>query len=203
MRFSTHDSGASSPSMSALRKRCDHATSGRQRSWSTATIMTVIATIAHAMARRSPFSMATAMYEPIPGRRKSRSPSVKASLTVRKNQPPAIDIIEFHTRPITDDDSSTVRKRFQKEKRCRRATSWSSSGIERSEPTYENVMFQTCAVKIMRMQASSRPTFVFGKSATMPRTRPGRKPSTGIPCPMSRSGSITFSARLPCAAIVP
>ena len=42
-------------------------------------------------------------------------------------------------------------------------------------------MFQTCPVKIMMMQASSRPTFVRGKSATIPRTSPGRKPSTGIP----------------------
>ena len=53
------------------------------------------------------------MYEPIPGRRKSRSPSVNASFTVRKNHPPAIDIIEFHTSPIIADDTSTVRKRFR------------------------------------------------------------------------------------------
>ena len=96
--------------------------------------MTIIAKMAHAMALESPFSMATAMYEPMPGSRKSRSPSVKASFTVRKNQPPAIDIIEFQTSPITEEDTSTIRKRFQNEKRWMRATSWSSSGIERREP---------------------------------------------------------------------
>ena len=64
-------------------------------------------------------------------------------------------------------------------------------------------MFQTCPVKIMTMHASSRPTFVRGKSATIPRTSPGRNPRTGIPCPMSRRGTRTFSARRPCAAIVP
>ena len=64
-------------------------------------------------------------------------------------------------------------------------------------------MFQTCAVKIITTQASSSPTFVRGKSATMPRTRPGRKPRTGIPCPMSSIGMRTLSARRERAASVP
>ena len=58
-------------------------------------------------------------------------------------------------------------------------------------------MFQTCPVKIMRMHASSSPTFVRGKRATIPRTSPGRKPRTGMPCPMSSRGMRTFSARFP------
>ncbi len=132
-RSRTHERAGGPPETSATRKRCDHATRGLQRSWSTATIMTTIARTAQTIARRSPRSIATAMYEPTPGRRKSRSPSVNASLTVRKNQPPAIDIIEFQTRPMTDEESSTVRKRFQKPKRWRRATSWSSVGIARSD----------------------------------------------------------------------
>ena len=64
-------------------------------------------------------------------------------------------------------------------------------------------MFQTCPVKIMTTHASSRPTFVRGKRATMPRTSPGRKPRTGIPWPMSRSGIRTRSARRDRAAAVP
>ncbi len=56
-----HDVGASAPETSSRRKRCDQTTSGRQRSWSTATIIIVIATSAHAIARPSFFSMATAM----------------------------------------------------------------------------------------------------------------------------------------------
>ena len=66
-RSSTHECASGSPETSAVRKRCDHATSGRQRSWSTATIMTVIARTAQAIAALSPFSIATAMYEPTPG----------------------------------------------------------------------------------------------------------------------------------------
>ncbi len=97
--------------MSSCRNFCDHATRGRHRSWSTATIIVVIATMAHAIARPSPFSIATAMYDPMPGRRKSRSPSVNASFTVRKNQPPAMDIMEFQTSPMTEEDTSTVLKR--------------------------------------------------------------------------------------------
>ena len=95
--------------------------------------MTTIAMTAQAIAARSPFSIATAMYDPTPGSRKSRSPSVNASFTVRKNQPPAIDIIEFQTSPITDEETSTVKKRFQNENRWRRATSRSSFGIERRD----------------------------------------------------------------------
>ena len=70
----------------------------------------------------------------MPGSRKSRSPSVNASLTVRKNQPPAIDIIEFQTRPIAEDETSTVPNVFIQPKRWMRETSFSSVGIERSEP---------------------------------------------------------------------
>ena len=78
--------------------------------------------------------MATAMYEPTPGSRKSRPPRTNASLTVRKNQPPAIDIIEFQTRPMTADGSSTTRNVFQREKPLRRATSYISAGTAFSEP---------------------------------------------------------------------
>ena len=78
--------------------------------------------------------MATLMYEPMPGSRKSRSPSVNASVTVKKNHPPAIDIMEFHTRPIIDDGTSRVRKRFHQPNRCNAATSRSSPGIARNDP---------------------------------------------------------------------
>ena len=116
-RSSTHEVAPSLASVSSSLNFCAHASAGRQTSWSTATIIAVIATAAATMARTSPWSIATLMYEPIPGSRKSWSPSVKASVTVRKNQPPAIDIIEFHTRPIIDDGTSRVRKRFHQPKR--------------------------------------------------------------------------------------
>jgi len=62
--------------------------------------MITIAATAAICAPTAPWLIASLMYEPIPGSRKSRPSSVNASLTVRKNNPPAIDIIEFHTSPI-------------------------------------------------------------------------------------------------------
>ena len=78
--------------------------------------------------------MATAMYEPTPGRRKSRSPRVKASVTVKKNHPPAIDIIEFQRSPMVEEGSSSVRKVFHQPKPLIRATSRKSVGMPRREP---------------------------------------------------------------------
>ncbi len=57
------------------------------------------------------------MYEPSPGSRKSCVPSTNASLTIRKNHPPAIDIIEFHTSPIVENGSSTQRSFSHQSKR--------------------------------------------------------------------------------------
>ena len=96
--------------------------------------MTIMATTAYAIARRSPRSMATAMYAPIPGSRKSREPRVNASVTVRKNHPPAIDIIEFQMSPIVADGSSSVRKVFHQPNPLMRATSRKSLGMPRNEP---------------------------------------------------------------------
>jgi hypothetical protein len=60
-------------------------------------------------------------------------PSVKASHTVRKNHPPAIDIIEFHTSPMVAAGSSTMRKYPQRPRRKSTAASRSSAGMPRSE----------------------------------------------------------------------
>ena len=48
----------------------------------------------------SPALAAVCRYEPSPGRRKSLEPSTNISHAMRKNQPPATDIIEFHTSPM-------------------------------------------------------------------------------------------------------
>jgi len=94
-----HDVAGASPAESSKRNLCAHTTTGRQNRRSTATIITTIARSARATARRSPCSTATLMYAPMPGSRKSLSPSWKASFTIRKNQPPAIESMPFHTRP--------------------------------------------------------------------------------------------------------
>src|SRR2546422_1489083 len=59
------------PVVSSSRNFSTHTTSGRHNSWSTPTIITVIARIARAIADTFPWSSATLMYEPTPGDRKS------------------------------------------------------------------------------------------------------------------------------------
>ena len=64
------------------------------------TIMTTIATIAASIAGVLPLVDRLVHVRADAGQAVILSPSVKASLTVRKNHPPAIDIIEFQTSPI-------------------------------------------------------------------------------------------------------
>ncbi len=61
-------------------------------------------------------------------------------------------------------------------------------------------MFHTCPVKISRIDPSSTPNWLCGKIATIASITPGKKLSTGIDCKMSRSGTITISARRELAA---
>ena len=49
-----------------------------------------------------------------------------------------------------------------------------------NEAWNEKVMFHTCPVKIMSTDAISSPRLEPGNRCTNPRTRPGRKPSTGM-----------------------
>ena len=154
---------------------------GRQKSWSTATIMIVIAASAASIAGTFPALIASAMYEPTPGSRKSLSPSVNASLTVRKNHPPAMDIMEFHTSPIMLAGTSRMRKtRFGRQAVDDGAASRRGVGMLLRLAKKLKVMFQTWPVKIMMMQAISSPIWRVGKSAIIPSTSPGRKPRTGM-----------------------
>ena len=61
-------------------------------------------------------------------------------------------------------------------------------------------MFHAWPVKIITTAASSRPRLLCGNRATSARTRPGMKPSTGMLCRMSSSGTSTVSARRSFAA---
>ena len=54
-----------------MRKRCAQTITGRQSTWSSAAIITTIATTPATIALTLPCSAATLMYEPRPGRRKS------------------------------------------------------------------------------------------------------------------------------------
>ena len=53
----------------------------------------------------------------MPGRRKSRWPSWNDSLIIKKNQPPAMLIMLFHTSPMLANGSSTLRSRCHQLKR--------------------------------------------------------------------------------------
>src|ERR1039458_4506330 len=63
------------------------------------------------MALVSPALAAVCRYDPSPGSRKSRLPSMNISQAIRKNQPPATETMEFQTRPIAPYGSSSSTKR--------------------------------------------------------------------------------------------
>ena len=97
--------------VSSMRNRWAHTTIGRHSTWSSSTIIRIMAVTAQSWARTSPRSTAMLMYEPKPGTRKSLSPSLKASTSMRKNQPPAMLIMLFQARPVVAKGSSTHLKR--------------------------------------------------------------------------------------------
>src|ERR1039458_4265943 len=61
------------------------------------------------MAWVSPALAAVCKYEPSPGRRKSRAPSTNISQAIRKNHPPATDIIEFQQRRLPQSRAAVMR----------------------------------------------------------------------------------------------
>ena len=74
---------------SSTRNFCAQTTTGRQRSWSSTTIISAHRDAPRRPSRRCrPCATATLMYEPSPGRRKSSIAETNASLIIRKNQPP-------------------------------------------------------------------------------------------------------------------
>src|SRR5207249_2820507 len=73
--------------------------------------MTVImAATPQRIARVLPLLAAVSRKEPRPGRRKSRLPRTNISQAMRKNQPPATDIMEFQTRPMVEKGRSSSAK---------------------------------------------------------------------------------------------
>src|SRR2546422_4752438 len=66
----------------------------------------IIAATPQRIARVLPWLAAVWRKEPRPGRRKSRFPSTNISQAIRKNQPPATDIMEFQTSPIVENGRS-------------------------------------------------------------------------------------------------
>ena len=80
---------------------------GRQINWSINTITATIAARPQSIARVFPWPAAVCKYDPSPGKRKSLSPSTNISQAIRKNHPPATDIMEFHTSPIVEKGRSS------------------------------------------------------------------------------------------------
>src|SRR5215471_19605302 len=105
----------------------------------------------YTMARVSPALAAVCRYEPNPGRRKSRFPRTNISHAIRKNQPPATDIMEFQTKPMTEKGSSIWVNRCHQLKRYKRAASRISWGMLLSDELKLKAMFHTCPVKISRI----------------------------------------------------
>src|SRR6202020_2735255 len=110
---------------------------------------------------------AVCKYEPRPGSRRSRFPRTDISQTMRENQPPATDIIEFQIRLMAVSGSSSCTNFCHQLKRYSCAASSISRGILLSEEYTLKAMFQTCPVKIRKMDPSSTPNCVVGNWATM------------------------------------
>src|ERR1700730_10697227 len=89
----------------------DHMINGRQTSWSVATMMPITAHRPQMIARVSPVAEAVDRYDTRPGKRKSRLQRTNISQTMRKNQPPATDTIEFQIKPMAEYGSSSCQKR--------------------------------------------------------------------------------------------
>ena len=89
----------------------------------------IMAARPHSTAPVSPALAAVCRYEPSPGRRRSRLFRTKASHAIRKNHPPATDIMEFHTSPMAAQGSSSWVKRCHQLSRYTPAASTSSCGI--------------------------------------------------------------------------
>ena len=69
--------------------------------------------IAQPMASRFFCSMASAMYEPTPGRATAECPTLIDSEATTKNQPPDIDSIMFQTSAGMANGTSSCQKRIQ------------------------------------------------------------------------------------------
>ena len=153
-----------------------------------------MAPMAQAMARPSSASMATAMYEPMPGSLMSCPATEMASAATRKNQPPDMDIIMFHNRPGVAYGSSRRQKRCQPDSRNTRAASFSSAGTVRIDWYRLNAMFQACEVKMAKIAAHSTPSRLPGNSAMKGAMAMAWKPRMGTDCRMSSIGIMAFSA---------
>src|SRR5512140_2959641 len=88
-----------------------------------------------------------------------------ASAATRKNQPPDMDIIMFHSSPGVAYGSSRRQKRCHPERRNTRAASLSSDGIVFIDWYRLNAMFHACDVKMAKMAAHSTPSRLPGNSA--------------------------------------
>jgi len=89
--------------------------------------------IAHRIAVRSRWSIATAMYEPMPGSMTVVLPTLIASEATTKNQPPDMLIIRFHTGPGIAKGTSRRQNFIHAERRMDLAASSRSWGTVRSD----------------------------------------------------------------------
>src|SRR6478735_7643547 len=88
-----------------------------------------------------------------------------ASAATRKNQPPDIDIIMFHSRPGIAKGSSSRQNRCQPDNWNTRDASCSSGGTVRIDWYRLNAIFQACEVKMAKIAAHSTPSRLPGNKA--------------------------------------
>src|SRR5450830_757534 len=88
-----------------------------------------------------------------------------ASAATRKNQPPDIDIIMFHSRPGMANGSSSRQKRCQPDWQNTHEASLSSGGTVRIDWYRLKAIFQAWEVKMAKMAAHSTPSRLPGNRA--------------------------------------
>src|ERR1035438_6980419 len=108
MRSRNQDWGASALSTCSILNFSAQAMTGRHTTWSISTMTAIMVPTPHIMARVSLALAAVCRYEPNPGRRKSLLPNTNISQAIKKNQPPATDIMEFHTSPMAEYGNSML-----------------------------------------------------------------------------------------------
>lgn len=89
--------------------------------------------MAQPMAVRSRCEIASAMYEPIPGRTTVVSPTLMDSAATTKNHPPDMDIIMFHISAGIAKGTSSCQNRIHGLSMNESAASVSSAGTVRSD----------------------------------------------------------------------
>src|ERR1700677_2339893 len=127
------ESGTRAPGSCATRKRSTQAPNGLNNSWSYRRMTLSMVRIAQPMAARFFCSMASAMYDPTPGKATDECPTLIDSEATTKNHPPDMDSIMFQTSAGIPKGTSSCQNFIHGDSRNDSAASMSSVGMVRKD----------------------------------------------------------------------